>query len=48
VLEACFCCECLGLILVPELLMKLVAAETLESVVEAALEPAGHYKLSIY
>lgn len=49
VLEACLRCECLGLILAPELLLKFVTAEALEPIVEGcALEPAGHYKLSVY
>lgn len=48
VLDKCLSCECFGFILVPELLLEFVAAEALESVVEGTLEPAGHYKLSVY
>jgi hypothetical protein len=48
VLDTCLSCECLGFILVPELLLELVAPKTLESIVEGTFEFAGHYKLSVY
>jgi hypothetical protein len=38
----------LGFVIIPELLLEFVAAEASKPVVEGALLPARHYKLSVY
>lgn len=47
-LGVCLSCECLGLILVSELLLELIATKALDFIVEGALKLAGHYNLSVY